>query len=79
MTEDESKQELCLQCRKALFANALSDNGGGSIEVGMVQPDLESDGSDCFYTCPYCGAKNVVVVERNIHGMPIVRISHLKQ
>jgi Zn finger protein HypA/HybF involved in hydrogenase expression len=79
MSRDEPKQELCLQCRKALFAQELSDNRGGSAARGMAQPDLESDGDDCFYRCPHCGAKNVVVDERNIYGMPIVRLSHIKQ
>jgi DNA-directed RNA polymerase subunit RPC12/RpoP len=79
MAEDELKQELCLQCRKSLFAKELSDNGGGSVGAEMVQPNLESDEVDCFYRCPHCGAKNVVVDERNIYGMPVVRISHIKQ
>jgi Zn finger protein HypA/HybF involved in hydrogenase expression len=79
MAGDEPKQELCLQCRKALFEKALSDNRGDPAVEGRGQPNLESDGSDCFYTCPHCGAKNVVVDERNIYGMPTVRISHIKQ
>jgi Zn finger protein HypA/HybF involved in hydrogenase expression len=79
MAEDELKQELCLQCRNDLFAMALSDNGGGSAAGRGQQPVLESDGDDCFYRCPHCGAKNVVVDERNIYGMPTMRISHIKQ
>jgi Zn finger protein HypA/HybF involved in hydrogenase expression len=79
MAGDEPKQELCLQCRKVLFEKALSDNGEDPTAQGRTQPNLESDGSDCFYTCPHCGAKNVVVDERNIYGMPTVRISHIKQ
>jgi hypothetical protein len=79
MTEDELKHKLCLRCRKSLFAKTPADNGENSTVQGRTQPNLESDGSDCFYTCPHCGAKNVVVDERNIYGMPIVRISHIKQ
>jgi Zn finger protein HypA/HybF involved in hydrogenase expression len=79
MIQDEPKQELCLQCRNGLFAMALSDNGGGSSAGRGTLPQLETDGADCFYRCPYCGAKNVVVDERNIYGMPVVRISHIKQ
>ena len=79
MTWDELKQERCLQCKKVLVEKALPDSGGNSAVGGRKRPNLESDGSDCFYTCPHCGAKNVVVDERNIYGMPIVRISHIKQ
>jgi Zn finger protein HypA/HybF involved in hydrogenase expression len=79
MAGDEPKQERCLQCRKGLFEKALSDSGGGAAVHGITRPNLESDDSDCFYTCPHCGAKNVVVDERNIYGMPTVRISHIKQ
>lgn len=75
MALDKPEQELCLRCKRAL----LVAQGSNPATRGDAMLPLESDGDDCFYKCPHCGAKNVVVDGRNIYGMPEVRISHLKK
>lgn len=74
MTWDEPIQERCLSCGEVLFEKALLRDEGHPTEL-----ILASDGVDYFYECPHCGAKNVVVEERNSYGIPVSRISHIKK
>ena len=70
----------CLGCDQVLFRKRLLDEKDhpGSAK-GSGGAKLESDDADWYIVCPHCGAKNVVLSERSAHGLPLFRISHVKQ
>jgi DNA-directed RNA polymerase subunit RPC12/RpoP len=70
----------CLGCDQVMFRKGLP---GGNVNPGSAKGSggakLESDDADWYIVCPHCGAKNVVLSERSPQGLPLLRISHVKQ
>ena len=75
---DQTFDVPCLKCGGALFKKGPLDDKGHWARDGDSGSPLEYDKTDSFYKCLNCGAKNVVVDEISPHGVPQLRISHLK-
>ena len=72
-------KEKCLKCKDVLFQKGLLDKNG---HMGMdlkTQLDLQSDGDDKVFICPYCSAKNVISETKSKGGLSKFRISHIKE
>lgn len=70
----------CLGCDQVMFRQGLvGDKGDLGSAKGSSGAKLESDDADWYVVCPHCGAKNVVLSERSANGLPLLRISHVKQ
>lgn len=69
----------CLNCGGVLFETVpLDEKGHMAVDVN-TRLALEYEGNDSFYRCPHCSAKNVVVEATSPHGLPQLRISHIKK
>lgn len=70
-------KERCLACGKLLFGGPLfHKNGFGTVELDD-RLDLDYDNGACFFRCPHCSAKNVVIEAVTPLGLPGLRISHV--
>ena len=69
----------CLKCGGVLFKKVFLDDKGHMAMDMNTKIDLESDEVDDFFRCPHCQAKNVVVDAISPHGLPQIRISHIKE
>lgn len=66
----------CLKCGRVLFRQALLDDKAHRAMVDDTP--IDSDGVDKFYSCPHCGARNVIIEDKSPRGLPQWRISHVK-
>jgi hypothetical protein len=71
-------EQKCLNCGMVLFKKVRLDEHGHMAMNESTPLDLESDGTDQFFRCSHCSAKNVVVSSTSPHGVPQLRISHVK-
>jgi len=76
---DQTVDVSCLGCGGVLFKKGPLDDRGHWARQVASGSQLEPDGTDTYYKCPHCGAKNIVVSETSPHGVPQLRISHVKK
>lgn len=72
-------EQKCLKCGGVLFQKGFLDYKGHMAMDMHTRIDLESDEMEHFFRCPHCRAKNVVVEAISPHGLPQIRISHIKE
>ena len=78
LLEERNMEEKCLKCGGVLFEKVYLDDKGHTAMNSNSKVRLESDGTDQFFRCPHCSAKNVVVQSTSPHGLPQLRVSHVK-
>lgn len=71
-------EQKCLKCGRVLFDKVCLDDKGHMAMSADSKVKLECDGAGQFFKCPHCAAKNVVVQSTSAHGLPQIRVSHVK-
>jgi hypothetical protein len=79
MTEESlAMEQICLACGSDMFETVLLDEHGHIAMDKSFPLSLESDEIDDYFKYPSCTAKNVVHHSTSPHGLPQIRISHVK-
>ena len=68
----------CLNCGEILFDKVRLDDVHWAMS-SSTHRELESNGTDSFFRCPHCNAKNVVIISTNERGVSQFIVSHIKE
>jgi len=62
---------VCLNCSETLCEIDASREKNPKSKVRPPKKcELEEEGEEVFYRCPFCGAKNIVIETRTPSGFP---------